>query len=491
MKPTKFFNEENKFSKSVENKIKKAEDLLNIQELNIEDRKNIQFIIESIPNINWFVATNQKNLYMKKINLLKKCSIKDISIEVTSLKDLVIDILKGNSENITYKKPTISMSGKKKYIINKMKSYIKEFPNESHKCQMIINRTQNSNMYINSIYSNFKNDVYTGIESINKIYNLLVNYKQNNGGSVITLAGNKANVSEKTQSIVTDKMEESNKIVVPFGGSGNDLINLIPILKKETDVVLNSIDNILYHTYTTIYNNKENLIKELSNIEIQTSQFDNISQYKKFFTKQHSILNERERNEDYGIETIAIFIYLSSRSFGGNISFEENKTTIGFSSCINKNKKSSISKIEYFHYMTNQVNITFENLDYKEIFNKYDSKDTLFVNDPLYVSYKEEELKQTQVTYGKTDFNHIQYVEDVRNLKGQFITHNYYHTKLIEITTDSREDIKYDIWNKVISNGSSKKTTKANEIIFYKSNKVIEKEDEVSTDTLNYGEMVA
>lgn len=76
------------------------------------------------------------------------------------------------------------------------------------------------------------------------------------------------------------------------------------------------------------------------------------------------------------------------------------------------------------HNLTARLeNVMFENLNYKECFEKYDTPDTLFYCDPPYP----HNTRSTKHSYGHemSDQDHYDFIEIIQNLKGKVILSSY------------------------------------------------------------------
>nr|BDD46382.1 DNA methyltransferase [bacterium] len=110
------------------------------------------------------------------------------------------------------------------------------------------------------------------------------------------------------------------------------------------------------------------------------------------------------------IQKAAKFFYLVSRSFGGaQRHFGTGKRAGGAM----KSHKNILARIEAISGRLDRVVI--ENLDFEELFNRYDYKDAFFYCDPPYTSGAGYEVTSTK------DFDHERLKDCLKNLKGRFL----------------------------------------------------------------------
>jgi len=318
--------------------------------------------------------------------------------------------------------------------------------------------------------------------------NLLTNHKQVNSYSLFNLSGGKGQFIGSVQNVIQQhtNLDNVNRLIIPFGGSGMDFMNVTPILKVGTEVVLNSINRTNSQLFVDIKDNRQELIDKVLTLEVEfinyskgiTDKKQKIGKYQEFFFEKREELNRLESLGMYGMDTSVLFIFLSNKSYGGNLEWTDGITYIPTGKCSSKYEKQVVSKIEYFGYWLDQFNVLVECEDYTTILDKYDNENSLTISDPLYVKENENELLQTRVTYGEDNFPHRQCIDYTMGLKGQFIYHNYNNSKLIELFSE-RSDIGFVPHKKSIQNTESVngKKPKCVELIFFTK--------QVNTQSLN------
>lgn len=186
--------------------------------------------------------------------------------------------------------------------------------------------------------------------------------------------------------------------VEPFFGGGSVYFEKEPS-KVE---VINDYDSNVINFYKVLQSNKDELLNKINNSLISRELF----------------LEYRSSNwEDLeSIERAYRFIYILKCSFGGlfrfnqkgecNSPFAGSPSPKAKSSLFSKNTEKSLQ--EAHKRLQNSI---IENGDYKDIVNRYDTRDTLFFLDPPY---------DTDYSYGvKFDYNEL--LEVCKNIKGKFI----------------------------------------------------------------------
>lgn len=103
--------------------------------------------------------------------------------------------------------------------------------------------------------------------------------------------------------------------------------------------------------------------------------------------------------------------------------------------------------------------VTIENLSYEKLFQKYDSKETLWYLDPPYVP--ETRTKKHSYREDWSNLKHLSFVNEVKNLKGQVVLSGY------------ESDIYQELndWEKQYREAKCQKGASRTEVLWIKKNK--------------------
>lgn len=481
-KPHTVYNQEKSLSKSQRTRFNKVISLFNIKNISETSIKLIHTIINEM---NGVVFGNDKlsKKFNTTINSILKTHTQLVDSEINTLYEIFKLIQEKNFNYVNVVKSGKHVSTKKKtveeYLINLI---VSDNELENSELQRFRNTIQNTNHFTHYFYTTITQKLLSDNEIVESMRKLLGGYQQTNSTTLINLSGAKSTFVGSVQNVVNEhiNMSKVNQLIVPFGGSGTDFINVTPLLNPNTKVILNSINETNSQLFIDIQLNRKELIEQVIDMEIEYTKLISgvhcqkrklkISQ--KFFKKHHERLNQLEEQGDYGLETSSLFVFLGNKTFGGNMEWEEGKTTISKGSDLRKYEKSVISKIEHFGYWLDKFDVVVENEDFSTVLDKYDNENSLTISDPLYVKENESELLQTSVTFGNGNFPHRKCVDYTLNLKGQFIYHNYNNSKLVELF--DRKDIGVVEHRKTIFNGRSEKGVekpKCVELIFFSKEK--------------------
>jgi len=489
IKPNKVYNEKNQIvSRSKLSRFKKVSNLLSLNDISSESKKIINTISNSILEVE-FGNDKLSKKFNSLLNGIVKTDKSLVDLEISLLLKVFTLMVEKTSDFVSIHKSCFPMKTKKSIVIHYIQNLItSENEFDKNELQNFINRLQNSNNMINYFYLNMTQGNMSNLELVKSMRNLLTHHKQVNSYSLFNLSGGKGQFIGSVQNVIQQhtNIDKVNRLIVPFGGSGMDFMNVTPTLKEGTEVVLNSINRTNSQLFIDIKDNRQELINKVLTLEVEfinyssgiTEKKEKLDKYQEFFYEKREELNRLEGLGMYGIETSVLFIFLSNKSYGGNLEWTNGITYIPTGKDINKYEKSVVSKIEYFGYWLDQFNVVIECEDYTTILDKYDNENSLTISDPLYVKENENELLQTRVTYGKNNFPHRQCVDYTMGLKGQFIYHNYNNSKLIELFS-KRSDIGFVPHKKSIQNTESVngKKPKCVELIFFTK--------QVNTQSLN------
>lgn len=310
--------------------------------------------------------------------------------------------------------------------------------------------------------------------------------KHCSAGSLFPYVGGKEQFYKWNQTILREKIDFSDgqvqTVAIPFGGAMNDALNVFPFLLENNyfpKIVINDINETIIHFYTIIRDDKEALIVEIQSLIARKKELygDNptLVEHKEFQKWMRSELNTLEKNRVFNVSRAALFHLVMLATFNGNLNWTKGRTSIGITGDIDKFHylNTAIERIEMVSYYFGKFEIVLETMDYKELFKKYDSRETLWLLDSPYLKLKSNEFISTAVKYGNNDFPHRQYNEDVMNLQGQMIYHNYLNYALVELFSNNPE-FQHIEYKKSINNGKpkkGKKQPKCVEVIYFTTRK--------------------
>ncbi|MDA7817057.1 hypothetical protein N9A28_02585 [Sulfurimonas sp.] len=478
VKPNSKYNQNQSHTKGNISKFKKVSNLLSLENINNESKSLINMISEKILDIN-FGNDKLSKKFNGLLNSIVKTDKSLVDFEISLLFKVFTLIVEKSSDFVNVHKSCFPMKNKKSIVIHYIQNLItSENDFNKNELQNFVNRLQNSNHMINYYYLNMTQRNMTNIELVKSMRNLLTDNQQVNSTSLFNLSGGKGQFIGSVQNVIHQyiNLEKVNRLIIPFGGSGMDFMNVTPLIEPGTEVILNSINKTNSQLFKDIKENRQKLIEGVLGLEVEFTTYSRecsgkkvlLEVYQDFFEQKLKELNQLESYGFYGIGTSVLFIFLSNKTYGGNIEWTDGITYIPTGKCKSKYEKSVVSKIEYFGYWLDQFNVVVECEDYTTILDKYDNESSLTISDPLYVKENESELLQTRVTYGEDNFPHRQCIDYTMGLKGQFIYHNYNNSKLIELFSE-RSDIGFVQHKKSIQNTESVngKKPKCVELIFF------------------------
>jgi len=438
------------------------DNIKNISTITPSEYKELQNIINILPQ-----------LYIPKNSTARKSFVESVRIVFSdtdrfhhNFKNLIYSFNKLKNgeviEKVVVNKPTINIHKKRAYVVKFFKDIIASKDTEKSVkmlCQTIITRVQNSNDYTPNIYTDIKRGFLTKVEVIDFTHKLVKDYNLVSSHVLFSLAGNKNELKKIIDKIIEENINMNivKKVVIPFIGSGSEFMNILPkIENKNIPVVINSYEKTTYNLFIDIRDNRKSLIKEIKLIEIEQVEFtkNKATQkdrllYRDFNKSKLEELNKLESKGEWGVRTSALFLFISSKGFGGNLEWIDNETKISFPLDMDKSIRSVSSKVEYFGHLMDKCDITIENESFEVIMEKYDSFTTLFLLDPQYLKENSHKLESTRTTYGNFHFPHGLCIDMTIKLQGQFLYHNYKNYKLTELMTQEHmECIEYTKFKK-------------------------------------------
>ena len=474
--PHKMYNAINSseygFTKSKDNILNKVSALLNIKDLTIQSINLINKIVEELFQIDF----SKNTLIIKKFKLILnnifKTDIGLLNDEIALLYKTFLIIKDKVFLKINESISSLHVSKKKNIVINFIKNIIRENNDES--LNILISKIQNSTKFIKYFF-NLINHNFVDSDFIIKQMKKVLTLSQVRSSTLFPIVGSKRKFVNTIQSIYSEKFDKEmiDSVVIPFLASGQDFLNVAPLLKPDTKIILNSNNRVNSQLFIDLRDNKNELIKEVSKLE-SVSIYNNYDttkiQYKNMLNEMKKELNVFEKKELFNTKTSALFLFLSNKSFGGNVKFQDGISKMHFSTTKDRVQSSVIEKIEHMSWWINRFdNVVIENEDYRTILEKYNNKTTLTIMDPLYVeeNSESEELLSNSVQYGIDSFDHQECIDYTLMLDGQFIYHNYNNKKLVELMME-RNDVSFVSIQKIKNNTTKQyRQDKVKELVFF------------------------
>ncbi|MDP2893336.1 MAG: hypothetical protein Q8N78_03070 [Sulfurimonas sp.] len=482
LKPSQKYNQENGMSKTQINRFNKISKILTIQSISDESKKSINTMISKINDVSFGNDTMSKQ-FNTLLNTIPKTDKSLVDEQIALLVETFTIIKDKVFAPVVVKKSNKSNSEKKHTVINFIKNLIVSDNGFNNlELQNFVNRLQNTNHMTDYFHINIVQENMSDIELVKTMRTHLTDYKQVNSRTLYNLSGGKESFVSDSQDIVKNNidLEKVNRLNIPFGGSGMDFINVSPIIPEGMTVILNSINETNSQLFKDIKDERNPLVKGLLELEVELTQKTHKIVNKKqkliesgwFFKQKLEKLNDLEKHNNYGLQTSILFMFLSNKTYGGNLEWKDGISYIPMGKDIKKYEKSCVSKVESFGYWVDKFDVVVETEDFSTILDLYEDENSFTILDPLYVKENETELLQTRTTYGNTKFPHRKCVDYTLGLKGQFIYHNYNNSKLIELFS-TRSDVNVKEHKKSINNTDSVngKKPKCVELIFHTTQK--------------------
>jgi len=194
---------------------------------------------------------------------------------------------------------------------------------------------------------------------------------------------------------IIEHFPEHKCYVEVFGGSGAVLVN-----KDESHTeVYNDIDGDLVHFFTVLRDQEEELVEWLDLTPYAREQHEEWA--KEFYNG--------ERPED-PIERAGKFFYLRYSQYASKY-----RTKSGFASAHQRNKARKLrNATEKLHDFADRFkDVQIENLDYQDLFERYDSDHTFFYADPPY-------LDEGDDLYRHGEFDHNRFIDVIEETEGKW-----------------------------------------------------------------------
>jgi len=194
-------------------------------------------------------------------------------------------------------------------------------------------------------------------------------------------------------------MPQHSCFVEAFGGAAGVMINKRPSYSE----VYNDINGDLVHFFRTLRNRTDELVEFLKYLPYSRKEHERIS--REWYD------NDRRPKDD--VKRAAWFYYLQQTSFSGKLS----KSGFSISCRTDDNRarsySNSIQRLERFAERFD--NVTLENLDWKELVDRYDETHTLFYFDPPYLTVGDEYYTH------EGNFDHAEFINCLNNTKADWL----------------------------------------------------------------------
>jgi len=200
---------------------------------------------------------------------------------------------------------------------------------------------------------------------------------------------------------IIDEFPDHDCYVEVFGGGAGVLVN-----KEPSHIeVYNDIDGDLVHFFETLRDRTDELVKWLQR-----------TPYSRELHERYATEYYNGHREDDDVTRAGKFFYLRYTQWGGHIANKDiykitRSPKVGSSEASKYERK--VDLLDGFADRFRGVNI--EQMDWRELVDKYDREETLFYLDPPYVDVGDDYYTH------EGEFNHSEFVETLRSLDGKWI----------------------------------------------------------------------
>ena len=213
-----------------------------------------------------------------------------------------------------------------------------------------------------------------------------------------------------------------------FGGSGKVLMNLNAKVK-----VYNDVNNNLVNFFTELKDHKEEFLKKL----------DYALNSRRLFYEYKTMASDSAENAFRELYSYLMSFAGKGKYYGYTVKSKGNRIIN-----IKENIDNIYNEVKYW---------TIENIDYKELIKKYDSRDSFFYLDPPY--YK---IKYYKNNFSDNDFYELKDILD--KIKGKYLMNINYNDFIVDLFGDPNK--KIEIKNNSVNNKYIK-NSKRYELFYY------------------------
>ncbi len=337
-------------------------------------------------------------------------------------------------------------------------------------------------LFHSSNYNDVNDLNYHFDKYVNQIINVkkynLFSYKFPKSSTLMPYGGSKRNHRRRNNYISNHilSFNSIDTIFEPFIGAGSLLFDNLYLYKKYNikEITINDLNKAITTMFINIRDNKENVIKELTNIafdlkvKFKTFNFDNnkmLDDIEEIYPKK---LNELTMNNIFNEKTTALFLFCQHLSVNGMIDYSINTKELKYKFGKDSGKFSIkkvfliINKVEFYSKALNILKINILNDDYNNIIEKYKKKNVYLVVDSPYADLEKLELisggynysteKDSNSNFGNS-FNQqelLNHLSEHSLSGGSFMYWNNHHSKIELYSNDTpitykKINIKYAV----------------------------------------------
>lgn len=206
----------------------------------------------------------------------------------------------------------------------------------------------------------------------------------------------------KMKKWIIENLPEHDIYIEPFGGGASVLLGK-PVSRHE---VYNDLDENIFNVFFQYRNNSDILVKKLESTPYSRREYD----------YAHNAIFNCE------VEKARCFIIRSFMGIGDSIYKKTGfRNSVTCNTSLAKSFKNYVDASDFFIKRLRYVIL--ENLDYEEIFNKYDKPGALFYVDPPYLH--ETRTTNNSYKYEMSDYQHKKLIEILNNIEGSFVLSGY------------------------------------------------------------------
>lgn len=254
--------------------------------------------------------------------------------------------------------------------------------------------------------------------------NCMLKKVKGNAKPFLKWAGGKAQLINQISDSLPDSLENTKSLVYvePFIGSGALLFWFLKTFPNTKKAIINDINPDLYKVYITIKQEPENLIRDLSLLQMKYYSLKTEEERKDFFLKTREKFNSRNLDS---LKSSSLLIFMNKTCYNGL--YRVNGKGL-FNVPFGKYKNPKICDAETIRYDSAILQkVTILNGDYSETLNYIDSKKTFFYFDPPYkpISKSSSFNAYTTATFDDKEQERLRdFCKKIDSLKHTFLLSN-------------------------------------------------------------------